>query len=193
MKLRYVAAVLATTAFAAPALALPTSGPRVEAVLGYDHVNSDLGDFGLDDESAGGVLYGVGVGYDFAVGPNASFGVDAELSDSTTDIEFTDGDDTAKIAAGRDIYVGARVTGAVASNVNLYGKLGYTNARIKASAEQGGTEILSEAANADGLRAGIGAQFGLGPNSFVGTEYRYSNYEGGLSRHQVAGTVGFRF
>ncbi len=51
----------------------------------------------------------------------------------------------------------------------------------------------SESANGDGIRAGVGGQYALGANSYIGTEYRYSNYEAGLSRHQVAATFGFRF
>ena len=190
MKLRFVAFALATTAIAAPAFAAPVSGGRVEALVGYDNINADLGPLGEGD--TGGVLYGVGVGYDFALAPTASIGIDAEVTDATTDIEFTDGADSAEVSVGRDLYVGGRVTTAVSESFNLYGKLGYTNARIKARATIGGV-TESEAANGDGIRAGVGGQFALGANSYVGTEYRYSNYEGGFERHQVAATVGFRF
>lgn len=192
MKLRFVAFAFAATAIAAPAMAAPISGARVEAVIGYDSVNADLSDFGLEDESQGGVLYGVGVGYDFAVNPNFSVGIDAEATDSTADIEFVEGTDSAEISAGRDLYIGGRVTTAVSENFNLYGKLGYTNARLKASVTEDGV-TTSESANGDGIRAGIGGQFAITGNSYIGTEYRYSNYEAGLSRHQVAATVGFRF
>lgn len=189
MKLSFVAFAFAATAITAPALAAPVSGARIEGVVGYDNVRVD---FGPDDESQDGVLYGVGIGYDFAVTPTTSVGIDAEAADATTDIEFVDGADSAKISAGRDLYVGGRVTTAVSDRVNLYGKLGYTNARIKATVTEGGV-TTSESANGDGIRAGMGAQYALGTNSYVGTEYRYSNYEAGLSRHQVAATFGFRF
>ena len=46
---------------------------------------------------------------------------------------------------------------------------------------------------ADGGRVGLGAQFLIGKSAYVGAEYRYSNYEAGLSRNQVALTVGTRF
>lgn len=189
MKLRFVAFALASTVIAAPAFAAPVSGGRIEAVVGYDIANVDLG---LGDDSTSGVLYGVGVGYDFAIAPTTSVGIDAEATDATTDVEFIDGADSAKLSAGRDLYVGGRVTTAVSGSFNLYGKLGYTNARVKASATVGGTTD-SDSANADGIRAGIGGQFATGANSYVGTEYRYSNYEGGFERHQVAATFGFRF
>lgn len=189
MKLRFVAFAFAATAIAAPAMAAPISGARVEGVVGYDHVNID---FDGDDEGTGGVLYGLGVGYDFAVSPTFSLGIDAEATDSTADIEFVEGTDSAEISAGRDLYIGGRVTTAVSENFNLYGKLGYTNARLKASVTEDGV-TTSESANGDGIRAGIGGQFAITGNSYIGTEYRYSNYEAGLSRHQVAATVGFRF
>jgi outer membrane immunogenic protein len=33
----------------------------------------------------------------------------------------------------------------------------------------------------------------LGSRAFVKAEYRYSNYEAGLSRNQVVGGIGLRF
>lgn len=70
-------------------------------------------------------------------------------------------------------------------------KAGYTNARIRATVEEAGT-ITRDSANADGIRAGIGAQFAVGTNAYVGGEYRYSNYESDFSRHQAVLTLGFR-
>jgi outer membrane immunogenic protein len=182
---RIALAAVAATVIAAPAFAAP-AGPRIEGIVGYDHAQVDVaGD-------AGGVVYGVGLGYDFAIGANGAFGIDAEISESTADFEYVAGADSAKLAVNRDLYVGGRYTAAINDTVNLYAKLGYTNARIKGSVTTGGTTV-SDSANADGVRAGLGAQFALGPNSFVGTEYRYSNYEGDFSRHQAVATFGFRF
>ena len=47
--------------------------------------------------------------------------------------------------------------------------------------------------NGGGWRVGAGAEFALSRNTFVKAEYRYSNYEGSLSRNQVVGGFGFRF
>ncbi len=76
--------------------------------------------------------------------------------------------------------------------MNLYAKIGYTSARLKASVTVDG-ETVSGAENGDGVRGGFGGQFMLTPNSYIGAEYRYSNYESDFSRHQVAATFGFRF
>ncbi|HEV7661472.1 MAG TPA: hypothetical protein VGO55_16655 [Allosphingosinicella sp.] len=80
------ASALATPAFAqdepeatiTPAPAPSSmSGFRVEALLGWDHTEI------LDDDQ-GGVLYGVGIGYDFQVG-RAVLSIEAEANDSTND------------------------------------------------------------------------------------------------------------
>lgn len=183
-----LAAGVALVAIAAPAHASNHSGGRIEALVGWDHPSLGLDDFGLDGNiNSDGIVFGIGAGYDFAVGPTASIGIDLEASESTADFDFDDGVDTAEIAAGRDLYVGGRATFVVSPTANVYVKAGYTNARFRA--ELNGN---SESANADGVRGGIGAQFALGGNAYVGGEYRYSNYEADLSRHQAVLTFGFR-
>jgi len=188
--------LMAGAAFAAtatPAAAAATKGFRVEAVAGWDHGSLDLNDFGIDDElNSDGIVFGLGAGYDFAVGTGNSLGIDVEATESTGDVEITDGTDSAEISIGRDLYVGGRFTFAAGSNANVYLKAGYTNARIRAAVDDG-TGVISDAANADGIRGGIGVQVGVGGNAYVGGEYRYSNYEADFSRHQAVATLGFRF
>ena len=178
---KFLYATAATAAFlgTAPALAQTAPvGPRVEAVVGYDKVKA-LG------ESDGGALFGIGAGYDFAVSPTVSLGADVEATESTQ----KEGDeDIAEVKAGRDLYAGGRVSVAVSPTANLYVKGGYTNARFKATA--GGD---SESANFDGYRLGAGGQLAVSGKAYVGGEYRFSDYEDGLKRHQVALTVGTRF
>ena len=171
-------AFLAATPAVAQDTAAAIAGPRVEALIGYDRIR-------VDGEKDGGALFGIGAGYDFAVGNSVSLGIDAEATESTQQ----EGDeDIAEVKAGRDLYAGARATFAVSPNANLYIKGGYTNARFKASDGE-----ATYAENADGFRLGGGGQLGIGGKAYVGGEYRYSNYEAGLSRHQVALTVGTRF
>jgi|SRR5688572_20925782 outer membrane immunogenic protein len=188
--------LMAGAAFAAtatPAAAAATNGFRVEAVAGWDHGSLDLNDFGIDDDiNSDGIVFGLGAGYDFAVGTGTSLGVDVEATESTGDIDIVDGTDSAEISIGRDLYVGGRFTFAAGSNANVYLKAGYTNARIRATVDDG-TGAISDAANADGIRGGIGVQVGVGGNAYVGGEYRYSNYEADFSRHQAVATLGFRF
>ena len=181
-KILFATAASAAFFAATPALAQDGAtapvGPRVEALVGYDRVKA-LG------EKDGGALFGIGAGYDFAVGPTVSLGADVEATESTQ----KEGDeDIAQVKAGRDLYAGGRVSFAVSPTANLYLKGGYTNARFKAT---DGVDTVAE--NFDGFRLGAGGQLTLTGKAYVGAEYRYSNYQDGLSRNQVALTVGTRF
>ena len=183
------AAISATPASAQEAA--PFSGVRVEGIVGYDTTD-------VEDENSSGIVYGAGVGYDFQMGGLVA-GIEAEASDSTLDECVSDVDlvgDELCVQAGRDLYVGGRVGAAVSRNVLLYGKVGYTNARVALDYEDGTTGTVldfEEGENLDGVRVGAGLEFALGPNSFAKAEYRYSNYEQGFDRHQAVAGFGFRF
>ena len=184
--------VAAVAALAAPAAAqtvpAPT-GPRVEAIVGYDALRVDLEDFVVDEKlKDNDLFYGVGAGYDFAVTPGISAGVDVELSGSNNKADFDDGEENAEIRTGRDAYVGGRLTVPVSQAANVYVKAGYTNLKVK-----GEIEGVEDSFNLDGARIGAGAQFGIGGGAYLGGEYRFSNYEQDLTRHQVAATLGMRF
>jgi outer membrane immunogenic protein len=184
---------IALSAFAAPASAAVATGGRIEAVTGYDNVSFDLTSIGLTgDLDSNGILYGVGAGYDFAAGEKVAFGIDLEGTESTADVEETVGTTTDRISAGRDLYAGLRLTTAISNTANLFFKAGYTNFRLKAESVTGGTTTLSDSTNLDGVRGGVGVQVGLGGNTYVGGEYRYSNYESDVIRHQGVLTFGVR-
>ncbi len=224
-----IALILASasaTALAVPAAAQDNSaftGPRIEGIAGYDiskagsSVDNDLND--EDDQSIDGFMYGVGVGYDVAVG-GIVLGAEAELSDSTAKTEVVDGDLEdlgfgAELSTGRDIYVGARAGVLAGDNLLVYAKGGYTNARFNLLADNG-TDELETDLDLDGWRVGAGAEYAMTENTFVKLEYRYSKYSEGefdfnddaffdddtgesdrfdadLDRHQVAVGFGYRF
>jgi outer membrane immunogenic protein len=183
------AGTLATPAFAQDQGNL--SGFRVEGLVGYDRPS-------VEDENADGVLYGVGVGYDFQSG-NAVFGIEAEATDSSANERvggFLITGDELRVRAGRDLYVGGRVGAVVGGSTLLYAKAGYTNARLRVDYEDGTAATaadFTDRTDLDGIRTGAGAQFAIGSNAFLKTEYRYSNYQDGVERHQVVGGFGFRF
>lgn len=187
-----VAALLAASA-ATPALAqdssgkAPFTGARVEGLVGWDRVQNN----GHDD----GLVYGIGAGYDFQAG-GAVVGVEAEATDSG--VKQCAGQRTVAspqvcAKAARDLYVGGRVGTVVGGNTLLYAKAGYTNARAKLTSDDGTTRTTLGRTDLDGVRVGVGAEYALGPNSFVKAEYRYSNYEAGFERHQALAGFGFRF
>lgn len=189
--------IVASSAFAAlivaPAAAAGISGPRVEAIIGYE--SAQLDDFGSrDDVSESGAVYGVGLGYDVGLGRSVALGVDLEASDSGTSWRevSTLASSDLRIALGRDLYAGGRLTVAVTDSVNLYAKAGYTNLRSRLDFT---SPTFSETieANEGGVRAGAGLQFGIGPNAYVGAEYRFSSYDADLTRHQGVAALGFRF
>lgn len=217
--LKYVSAVLLVGVAITPAAAqerAPFTGPRVEALAGYDVLRSGEAEDGIEtgenegDESIDGVGYGIGVGYDIAAG-RAVFGIEGEVSGSTAEQEMgetVDGTEyLGRIATGRDLYVGGRVGFAVAPRTLAYVKAGYTNLAVESTVTSGTTNVDFDT-NVDGYRLGAGVEQQLGGNTFVKAEYRYSNY-GNLSfndarlgandvdidldRHQVMAGVGIRF
>jgi outer membrane immunogenic protein len=203
-----VATLLAGSAVASPALAQDAgttfTGPRVEAILGYDHtgagssVDNDNGD---DDQSIDGLLYGVGAGYDFNLG-SAVVGIEGEFTDSTAKSSrnpFTDQFGFGRVSQGRDLYVGARAGILASPNTLVYVKGGYTNTKLNVLA--GDTDETTDTSfKLDGWRT---------PNMFGKVEYRYSKYDSAqidfmdgatssefdidTDRHQVVASVGWRF
>lgn len=184
----YVAA-LAAASITTAAHAGDISGPRAEVLVGYDHTS--LG-FDPGSRNANGVTYGAGIGYDIPVAEHLSVGVDGEVTG--TSAKFHDSFDLFSFGAkyGRDLYAGGRVTFKASKNVNLYAKVGYTNARTRYSYSDSSVST-SYALNYNGVRAGVGAQVRVSGPLYGALEYRYSNYEANLSRHQVLAGVGYRF
>lgn len=190
---KFIIAALAATAFAAPALAqnaAPFTGLRLEGLAGYDNLKGNGG--GRD-----GVAYGVGAGYDFQLGGMVA-GIEGEWMDSDTNgcrNAFLTATDRICATGKRDLYAGARIGAAVTPSTLLYAKAGYTNARIGVNYTDTATPANNFTArdNLDGIRVGAGVEQKLLSNLYAKAEYRYSNYEAGVERHQVLGGVGFRF
>lgn len=184
-------AALFATAAASPALAqerAPFTGPRVEGLVGWDRVQAN----GDRDDAVG---YGAAVGYDMQMG-SALVGVEAEYSDSDNRScvgATTLADPRVCVKTGRDLYAGGRIGTVVGGSTLLYAKAGYTNAQAKLTSDDGTNEVTVDKANLDGARIGAGAEHAIGPNSYVKAEYRYSNYEQGIERHQAMAGFGFRF
>lgn len=166
-------AIIAAAAIAAPAFAQDTAapaftGPRIEAHVGYDNVRigSGLG-------HADGVAYGVGAGYDFALGGGGA------IAGVEVNADFTSADKFG-IDVKRDLSALVRVGTSLGTNGLIYGKVGYSNVRL------GG-------ANGDGVRAGVGYELAFGSNAYGKIEYQYTNYEAGVTRNQGLVGIGYRF
>lgn len=179
MKTVIFAAVAAVSAVSAPAFAqeaAPFTGARAEAIVGYDKLDTNDAFVGKPD----GFLYGLGLGYDMQLG-GAVLGIEGEIADSTAKRDLGGFD----LDAARDLYIGARAGFVAGDRALVYAKAGYTNARIETEGFGG--------ENGDGVRVGAGVEYKLGGQLFAKGEYRYSNYEAGVERHQVVGGLGIRF
>lgn len=193
--LALAAVALAASVPVAPAFAQDTTGFtgfRLEALAGYDRLKGSGGGGSRD-----GIAYGAAAGYDFQVG-NAVLGIEGEYLDSDTrgrENNFLVPGDTISANAQRDLYVGGRLGFTAGPNTLLYAKAGYTNARIGVNYVNPTTPAANFRVTdeLDGVRIGAGAEQKLGTNLYAKAEYRYSNYEAGIERHQVLGGLGFRF
>jgi outer membrane immunogenic protein len=190
---KLIFAALAASTLATPALAAdrgPYTGVRVEGLVGWDRPQSN-------GDHADGLAYGVGLGYDFQTG-GAVLGIEGEASDSTAKEcidSFAIVGDRLCAKTGRDLYVGGRVGAVVGRSTLLYAKAGYTNARSEATynSNLAGSTTIRTHDSLDGFRVGAGVEQAVGRKAFVKAEYRYSNYEQGVDRHQVVAGLGIRF
>jgi len=205
-------------AFTVPAAAQDDpdfTGPRVEALVGYDSTRPgstvDIDNNDDVDQSIDDVTYGFGVGYDYDMG-SVVIGAEGEYMRSEAQTEYdTTGFTTygiSNIDAGRDLYLGGRVGVKATPNTLAYVKAGYTNAKMNVLATDNTTDVETDL-NLDGWRAGVGVEQRVAGKVYVKGEYRYSQYQEGeveapsglesdrfdvdLDRHQFVVGVGARF
>ena len=209
-----IIAGISSVALATPAMAQDSStftGPRIEGIVGYDNTRSGSEPDADFDRSIDGLAYGVGIGYDLALG-GVVLGVEAEWleTDAKTsyDISGATTFDVAKADMGREIYVGLRAGVPVTPSTLLYAKVGYANARANVLVSDNTTDVDLKT-HLDGWRVGAGVERAFGPNFYGKLEYRYANYDEGkfefangatterfdtdFDRHQVLVGVGYRF
>jgi outer membrane immunogenic protein len=188
-----LAAPLALAAVAAPASAqsagAPFTGLHVDGLAGWD----DIRNHGHSND----FTYGIGAGYDMALGNGLRAGIEGEVDNS--DNKSCYGDKTSAdprycAKAGRDLYVGGRIGQVVAGGRGLlYAKAGYTNARVRLTENDGDGPFTLAHKDLDGVRVGVGGEYGLTRNTYLKAEYRYSNYEQGFTRNQIVGGFGVHF
>lgn len=168
--------------------AAPFTGPYVGAVIGADRLQG-----GGDHDD--GFLYGGAVGWDWGFGQLRA-GVEAEVTGSTQE-ECEAGDATGDrvcLEAGRDLYIGGRIGTLVGSSTMLYAKAGYSNARLSVDYDAAsGIGSFRDGEDLDGVRLGAGIEHMLTRNIGLKAEYRYSNYENDVERHQIVGGLTVRF
>jgi outer membrane immunogenic protein len=183
-----ILASAATLGLTASPASAQTTG-RVEIHGGWDHA----GDSGVDGD---GIAYGIGAGIDFQLAPRVVAGVEANLDFSTADecgSSVIAAGDVLCVEAGRDISAVGRLGYQVSSNGMVYALAGYTNGRFRIDYDPANGPLVSTRDNLDGIRVGAGYQHNFANGLYSKVEYRYSNYEAGLERHQVIAGLGIAF
>jgi outer membrane immunogenic protein len=188
----YALASVAVLSAAAPAAA---EGFRAEIHGGWDHVRADNGSINSDDSDSG-IVYGIGLGYDVAIAPKVELGLDlsADLSSmEECESSVLVANDLACVDAGRDLAAAVRLGYKVSDRGTLYALAGYTNARFRFDYTTPAGVTTRDGRNLDGFRLGAGYQHDFGERMYGKVEYRYSNYEADVTRHQALIGVGVKF
>lgn len=190
----YLYALASVAVLAAAATPASAEGFRAEIHAGWDHVRAD--GTGVNDDSDSGIVYGIGAGYDVAIAPKVELGLDlsADLSsmeECETSVVLPG--DRACLDAGRDLAAAVRLGYKVSPRGTIYALAGYTNARFRFDYTTPAGVTTRDGRNLDGFRLGAGYQHGFGEKAYGKVEYRYSNYENDVSRHQVLLGVGMNF
>ena len=177
---------------ASPTLAQTFEGPRVEATVGWDQLSYDLGSAaGSTTERRADLGYGVAAGYDRAVSPTVIVGVEGAATFSQGDYTTAATGDTVHVR--RDLSAAVRVGTRVGGNALVYGKLGYSNLQLGLDTLDATLTPTYGRRNYDGVLLGVGAEVGLTGNTYLKSEYRYTNYEDGVSRQNILTGIGIRF
>lgn len=190
---KFLAAGIAAAVFAVPA----TAGAQafVQLETGFESVSQG-------GEAEHGLGYGVTAGYDVPLKGGLFIGVQGTVADSTTDacttitpIYARASNEVVCSETGRDLSALVRLGARVGAKNKLYVLGGYTNARIRTtySYDYEDSESTRYASNGDGLRLGAGFERELTSRFFAKAEYRYSNYEQGVSRHNALVALGAKF
>jgi outer membrane immunogenic protein len=184
---KFAIAALAILAATTPAYANNLS---VEVQGGYDAPKFD-GAAGTVD----GATYGATLAYELALDETIFLGAEVSVDDSTAKEcsgARTAVDPEVCVRMGRDLGAGVRLGVDFSKNSSLYAVVGYTNLRVGVVADDG-TGPIGGSANIDGIKLGAGFRQWFGKRAYGKVEYRYSNYEGGVERHQGLVGVGYQF
>ena len=204
-----LSAVSAASLLTTPAAAQVLTGPRVEALIGYDNFKARFDDsdpdiVGIDGAfrpSDEAVVYGLGAGYDIGMGAFA-VGVDVEATQSTGELRSFLSDDSGdyllRTLVSRDLYAGVRGTFGIVESVNAYVKAGYSRVRVRGRLidREDDSVLATESDKLGGWRVGAGLQF---TNGWIygGPEYRFTNYSSNddfdAKRHQLVFVAGLNF
>jgi outer membrane immunogenic protein len=191
----YLYALASVAVLAAAAAPASAEGFRAEIHGGWDHVRADDGAINSNDSDSG-IVYGIGAGYDFRIAPKVELGIDLSADLSTMEeceSSVLVANDKACLDAGRDLAAAVRLGYKVSPRGTIYALAGYTNARFRFDYTTPAGVTTRDGRNLDGFRLGAGYQHDFGKRMYGKVEYRYSNYEADVTRHQALLGVGVKF
>jgi outer membrane immunogenic protein len=176
--------ILSSLMLASPAVA---QGFKGDVHVGLDSISSD-------GESQEGVTYGLTLSYDLQRSRTV-IGVQVDLD--ATDNQSCESDvivagDRVCIAGKRDNAVSLRLGGKLGNSTMIIGTIGYANGRFEASYAGAGINTSAHK-TLDGVRVGIGLQVDVARKLYARADYRYTNYEQGVSRNQGIVGLGLKF
>jgi outer membrane immunogenic protein len=192
------------SAVAVPATAAEFSGFRAELQGGWDNpqvtydVYSAAGVYqGQYHQNHSGFMYGAEVGYDLPVSETIRLGVLASIGGTTVSID----PEAQNLLYSTNANVGfnwnlaARAGFKVGDSTMLYGSVGYASTNIKYYVNNLVTPALSfeDSRTYGGFLFAGGVEQALGESFYGRLEYRYSNYQSGVSRNQIVAGFGMRF
>jgi outer membrane immunogenic protein len=195
-----VVAFVAFASYSGNAVAQTFTGPHVEAVVGWNHIEGKTEGRGGD-----GVVYGASAGYDLRAGRVVA-GPLAEITDasgsSCRNVGAGVPQGTSCVQNGLSLFGGGRIGMVVGEGTLLYVLGGYVNARernsYKASPNASIPYLQKDMVfrrNVDGYRVGTGIEHAISNHAFLKAEYRYADVGDAPSsqQHQVVTGVGIRF
>ena len=157
-------------------------------------VHAGLDSLHADGDSQQGVTYGLSLSYDLARS-GTLLGVQTDL-DATDNRSCESGvlvaGDRACIAGKRDTALSLRLGRAIGGTATVLATVGYANARLEARYEGAGIRTTDHE-TLNGIRLGVQLAADIGRRLYAKIEYRYTNYEQGVSRNQGLAGLGLRF
>jgi outer membrane immunogenic protein len=183
---KFVLAAAVCAAFSTAASAQDLSGARIEARIGWETptISGDGDVFKIGQA----VSFGAEAGYDLKAGDKVVVGPYAIYEFSG--VKACDAGDCLKVKGTWG--AGGRVGFVVGGNGMIYGKLGYSDIRLKANV---GT--FTETVTKGGVGGGLGYEANFGKSTYWKIEANYADFgkiQGvNFQRRQVAAGVGLRF
>ncbi len=155
------------------------STPAVAQTTAWGGVSAGIN---LDN---GGVSVAGRLGMDTSIGKGAFLGLGVGLGESGA----KDCLGLACAYGGRELSAEMRIGGITKGGSKIYAIGGYSNLAVKV--KSGAINLLSY--KDGGITGGLGFEQSLGSNTFIRTEFRYTDYGGGDYQTSVMPTIGFKF